>query len=82
MEYLVSGKPVIMYKLDGIPDEYDPFLDYIAGNSPRDIANKNVEVIEKTQAELDECGNRARQFVMKNKNHIVQAQKILSLCSS
>ena len=82
MEYLVSGKPVIMYKLDGIPDEYDPFLYYIAGNSPRDIANKIVEVIEKTQAELDECGDRARQFVMRNKNHIVQARKILSLCSS
>jgi glycosyltransferase involved in cell wall biosynthesis len=82
MEYLMSGKPVIMYKLDGIPDEYDPFLYYITGNSPRDIANKIIEVAGKSQAELDVCGNRARQFVMKNKNHIVQARKILSLCSS
>ena len=61
---------------------YKRQLYYIAGNSPRDIANKIVEVIEKTQAELDECGDRARQFVMRNKNHIVQARKILSLCSS
>ena len=82
MEYLMSGKPVIMYKLDGIPDEYDPFLYYITGNSPRDIANKIIEVAGKSQAELDVCGNRARQFVMKNKNHIVQARKILSPCSS
>ena len=81
MEYLMSGKPVIMYKLDGIPNEYDPFLYYIVGNSPRDIANKIVEVTKKSQAELDELGNRARQFVMENKNHIIQARKILSLFS-
>lgn len=81
MEYLMSGKPVIMYKLDGIPDEYDPFLYYIVGNAPRDIANKIVEVAEKSQSALDEFGDRARQFVMENKNNIVQAKKILSLYS-
>lgn len=82
IEYMMSGTPVIMYKLDGVPDEYDPFLYYIDGNTPQDIANRIVEVTGKSQTELDEFGNRARQFVIENKNHIVQAGKILSLCSN
>jgi len=75
----MSGKPVIMYKLDGIPDEYDPFLYYIVGNAPQDIANKIIEVVEKSHAELDEIGRRGMQFVIKNKNHLIQARKVLSL---
>jgi len=79
MEYMLSGRPVLMYKLDGIPCEYDQYLYYINGNSPKNLANRIMEVCEKAQSELDEFGEKARRFVMDNKNNIVQAKKIIDM---
>ena len=79
MEYMLSGRPVLMHKLDGIPDEYDQYLYYINGNQPKDIANRIMEVCERPQSELDEFGEKARRFVLENKNCIVQAKKIIQM---
>ena len=79
MEYMLSGTPVLMYKLDGIPDEYDPYLYYINGNQPKNFANRIMEICEKPQSELDDFGEKARQFVLENKNCMVQAKKIIDM---
>ena len=79
MEYMLSGTPVLMYKLDGIPDEYDPYLYYINGNQPKNFANRIMEICEKPQSELDDFGKKARQFVLENKNCMVQAKKIIDM---
>jgi len=79
MEYMLSGKPVIMYKLDGIPDEYDDYLFYINGNKPEDLAEKIIEVCEKSEEEINQFGEKACKFVIENKNSRVQAQKILKV---
>jgi len=58
-EYLLIGVPILCYKLDGIPDEFDSILTYIEGDSIESFAkaliqsrnfiktqdNKNLEVI-------------------------------------
>jgi len=79
MEYMLSGRPVIMYKLNGIPDEYDKYLYYINGNKPKDVANKIIEVCGKPQSELNDFAEKARRFVSENKSCIVQAKKIMEL---
>jgi len=79
MEYLLSGKPVLMYKLDGVPDEYDQYLYYFDSNKPKDIADKIVEVCEKSKRELDDFGKKSRKFVLENKNSEVQARKIIDM---
>lgn len=79
MEYMLSGKPVLMYKLDGIPNEYDQYLYYIKGDTPEDMADCIVSICEKPQAELDEFGERAKKFVLENKNSMVQAKKIVDM---
>lgn len=79
MEYMASGKPVLMYKLDGIPDEYDNFLYYVEGTSIENLKDKIVEVCEKSDRELNEFGEKALNFVIKNKNSRVQAKKIFNL---
>ena len=79
MEYMLSGTPVLMYKLDGIPDEYDPYLYYINDNQPKNFANRIMEICEKPQSELDDFGKKARQFVLENKNCMVQAKKIIDM---
>lgn len=79
MEYMTSGKPVIMYKLDGIPDEYDEYLYYFNGTSPENIATKILEVCEQSEQELILFGQKAKHFVVDNKNEIIQAKRILNM---
>jgi len=79
MEYLLSGRPLIAYKLPGIPDEYDKYIYYIDGNSPGDMAKVIDRVLSKNERELNAFGADARAFVLKNKNQMVQTKKILDL---
>lgn len=79
MEYLLSGRPLIAYKLAGIPNEYDKYIYYIDGNSPSDMAETINQVLSKGDSELDEFGGKARNFVLLNKNQRVQAKKILEM---
>lgn len=82
MEYMLSGKPVLMYKLDGVPDEYDKYLYYLRNNELNNMADKIIEICEKPKKELDEFGLKAKQFVLENKNAKVQAQKITDMLSN
>lgn len=79
LEALSSGVPLVAYKLSGIPDEYDQFINYVEGNTAQDLANKLVEICEKSTDELRDMGNKARLFVMEYKNNIVQTKKILDM---
>ena len=79
MEYMLSGKPVLMYKLSGIPAEYDPYLHYIEGNSAEDMKNAICKLFESDVALLKAQSEAAARFVAENKNSAVQAKKILDL---
>ena len=79
LEYLSSGTPLVAYKLDGIPDEYDDFINYVPDNSPETLANKLIEVCEQSPQKRRSHGEAARKFVLENKNAVVQTKKILDL---
>ncbi|MBC6003811.1 MAG: glycosyltransferase [Paeniclostridium sordellii] len=79
LEYLSSGTPLIAYKLDGIPTEYDDYIYYIENDSIESLRDKIVEVCEKTREELNAAGKRAREFVLSEKNSIAQTKKIFDL---
>lgn len=76
IEYMLSGNPVIAYKLDGIPDEYDDYLIYPKDNSPQALAETLENVLNMTDEERSAHGEKAKQFVLKEKNYIVQTEKI------
>ena len=82
MEYMVSGKPVVMYKLDGIPEEYDPYLNYINGDTAEDMKDAIIAIFSKTAQERENLGKNAAEFVRENKNSFIQANKILRLLKS
>lgn len=44
LEYLKTGKPVIAFKLDGIPDEYDEYLNYPYSETAESLKEKIVEI--------------------------------------
>lgn len=79
MEYLASGTPTIMCHLPAIPKEYDEHIYYIKDESVEGIKAKIEEVCEKPQQELDTFGKRAAEFIRKNKNAYVQAQKVVDM---
>lgn len=79
MEYLLSGRPVIAYKLPGMPDCYDRNIFFIEGNTPEAMAAAIMEVCSKSASELTTFGNAAQQFVMNEKNNVKQAESIVEL---
>jgi len=82
MEYLASGVPVVAYKLDGIPNEYDTFLNYVENDSPEALAATLVKICEMDAVARDEMGKRGAEFVRSNKNAAVQTRKIMTFITS
>ena len=76
MEYLKSGRPVLMYKLAGIPKEYDSYLLYFKDTTSESFQSGLIDLMKKSNAELDEIGARGREFVLNEKNSVVQGQKL------
>ena len=75
IEYLSSGTPLIAYKLDGIPDEYDEFINYPGDNSSKSLANLICNICEMSNEDRSLMGYNGRQFVVNSKNCITQAKK-------
>ena len=71
-----------MYKLDGIPDEYDNYLNYVPDDSMEALRDKIIQVCELSDDERREMGQKARDFVLKEKNSVVQTKKIIDLCNT
>ncbi|MCE5344492.1 MAG: glycosyltransferase [Eubacteriales bacterium] len=76
LEYMRSGVPVACCKLEGIPDEYDEYLCYIDPQNAagiRDVVQKLLQMPEKERLAI---GERARDFVLTQKNSVAQCAKL------
>ena len=78
-EYMVSGKPVIMYKLEGVPDEYDDYLNYLSETEPEKIAGQLQELFSQDYKLLLEKARQGREFMLENKSPKAQSTKIWKL---
>jgi glycosyltransferase involved in cell wall biosynthesis len=79
MEYLLTGRPVIAYKLDGIPDEYDHYFYYVEDDSIYSLTNKIEEILLMDEEKRSNFGKRARSYVLKEKNNITASKKIIDM---
>ena len=80
MEYLASGTPVLMYKLPGIPEEYDKYLNYVNGPAAEDIQNSIEKLIEELiNGRASNKARDAREYVAQFKNYKAQGKKVLDL---
>jgi glycosyltransferase involved in cell wall biosynthesis len=80
IEYMMSSTPILSYKIDGIPDEYYEHMFVIEKQNPQYIASKIVEILNNNNNdELNNVGKRAKQFVLNNKNNLVQTRRIMEL---
>ncbi len=77
VEYMLSGKPVVMYKLEAIPDEYDLYLNYLHEESPKQMADELRRLINADYTQLSQKAEHGRRFVLEQKSGNKQALKIL-----
>ena len=82
MEYMASGTPVLTTVLPGMPAEYHPYVFLLADETPAGIARKLEEVLALSDEELFQKGCEAREFVLEEKNNVVQAKKILDMLNA
>lgn len=79
MEYLASGKPVVGYKLSGIPTEYDKYINYVEDDSIEALKNKLIEICSMSLTKRNEIGEKSRKFILENKNPKKQCDKIVNM---
>lgn len=75
LEYMSSGTPVLMYKLDGIPVEYFDFC-YLIDDFSGGLAEAFQVLSITPKEDLLEKGASARDFVVLNKNPNIQVFKL------
>lgn len=81
MEYMASGTPVLTTELPGMPKDHKPYVFLIKDESVEGISEALKSVFENSQEELHEFGNRAKDFILREKNNKAQAKKVLDFIS-
>ncbi|MEG1151124.1 MAG: glycosyltransferase [Erysipelotrichaceae bacterium] len=77
LEYLATGKPTICCKLEGIPNEYNKYLNYIDMSTEENAIKDLKNIFNYNYNELSMKSEHGREFVLKNKSNIVQVKKII-----
>lgn len=79
MEYMSSGTPVLTTVLPGMPKEYHPYVYLLEEETAEGIAQKLKEVLSQSDEALFAKGQAARDFILTQKNNVIQARKILNM---
>ena len=62
-----------------LPEEYKPYLYLIQEETPQGIGQALSQVLSHSDEELFQKGCQARQFVLEQRNNVVQAEKVLDM---
>ena len=74
---MMTGKPVIMYKLEAIPNEYDEYLNYLEGDSSDAIAEELKRIAGLDYGQLADKAMAGRKFMLENKSASVVGKRII-----
>jgi len=77
LEYMRSGKPVLCYQLEGIPQDYDDYLCYIPSGGSQGIQQAVRDLQALTPEERANIGMKARSYVLQHKNPTAQCSKLV-----
>ena len=76
LEYMTTGTPCLITRLEGIPDEYYNYCYAFQEESVEGMAQMLKKVLEVDNDKLKKKGLEAKKFVIQEKNNIRQTQKI------
>ena len=80
MEYLSTGTPMVGFKLEGIPDEYDKFINYFPEDSASSLAD-TISSVCTLRTAAKEKAEEGRLYVKNHKNKYAWGNKILEFLS-
>lgn len=81
IEYFASSIPVLMYKLEGIPNEYYNYCYTPQDESIDELKKCIINICSQKEETLLLMGEKARRFILENKNSIVQTKILLEMTS-
>lgn len=81
LEYLLSGNPVVVHKLEGIPDEYDEFFIYAEGDDSDSLRKAIVKTLSMSSEEVTKRKSTVLDYLLNNKTEKAAARKIYSMIS-
>lgn len=79
MEYMASGTPVLTTVLPGMPKEYHPYVFLIQEETEAGVEKMLKTVLAHTDEELFQKGREARNYILEEKNNVIQAQRLLDM---
>ena len=79
LEYMSTGVPVLMTKLEGIPDEYYDYVYSIEKDDSEGIADAINKVFDIPSEKRIQLAHEAKEFIYNKKNPRVQIEKMFSL---
>jgi len=79
MEYMASGTPVLTTPLPGMPREYCDYVYLFEDESVAGMARTLEHVLSLPKHELHAKGAAAKEFVLREKNNVVQAKRIVEM---
>lgn len=82
LEYLASGTPTLMCKLNCMPPEYENHLFFFEDETIQGMASKLQEICTKSTLELNAFGNAAKNFILTNKTPEPQINKLVNFLQS
>lgn len=80
LEYMLSGTPVLCYRLEGIPQEYDAYLHYMDAAGGAEGITEQIDklLFQLPKDELADIAENGREFVLTKKNAQAQGQRVLA----
>lgn len=78
MEYLASGRPIVMHFLPGMPDEYRHYLTVPKSEGAAGLADAMRLLASMPGPELRAIGAKNREFVLREKSPKAQVEKMVA----
>lgn len=82
IEYLSAARPVIAYKLDGIPEEYYNYIFTPSDDSVQALSDVIIKVCNMALEERRMIGKKGRDFIIARTSPDKQCKKIINLLMS
>ena len=77
LEYMRSGKPVLCFRLAGIPEEYDGYLRYFSSVEPAEMAADIAALLALPASERWRIGQASQAFALTQKSALAQSRRAL-----
>jgi glycosyltransferase involved in cell wall biosynthesis len=79
LEYLRAGRPIVGFRLEGIPEEYFRYIQVPREQSVSGLSAEIARLLALDASQLDRIGEEGRQFFLTEKSEIVVADRLKSI---